>query len=462
MNDQTSPLPYGTPIGSLPRRRDDDAWSDPGPVPDDGQPRQTGEPFEYVPVPEPSSWPGVGSGGSDGSVGYPTSTDSDGSTVLTVQSVTRDRVAALAPGEVLDLLVEHFARYVRPLHVEDLAVLALWTAHTHLGVECYTTPRLMLDSPLPESGKTTTLEHLARLAHAPVQMGSVSTPAMLARLLDAGGEGSRTLLIDEVDRNLSPDRDGVGDLLAILNSGYKRGATRPTTVPVKGGGWEVAELPTFAPVALAGNSPRLPLDTASRTIRVLLVPDRDGVVSPSDWEDIEDDARDLAELLAAWADSVRATFHDDRPEVPAGLSGRNRERWYPLLRVAHAAGGDWPALTLDLITRDLEMLRQEREDDVTTYPPAIRVLQDIANVWPPGEAFVTTKRLCAMLAGNYPDEWGATSPFGKDITPQRLGRMLGRGHRVFSERRDQERGYYLQTLVSTLRRFGITPPGETD
>ncbi|MFB8229689.1 AAA family ATPase [Cellulosimicrobium sp. NPDC055967] len=77
MNDQTSPLPYGTPIGSLPRRRDDDPWSDPGPVPVDGQPRQAGEPLVRVPV--------------------PASTEAAGSSVLTVQSVTRDRVAASAP-----------------------------------------------------------------------------------------------------------------------------------------------------------------------------------------------------------------------------------------------------------------------------------------------------------------------------------------------------------------------------
>ena len=52
--------------------------------------------------------------------------------------------------------------------------------------------------------------------------------AMLTRLLDVS---MRTFLIDEADRSLSPRKKDIGDLLAVLNSGYKRGATRPVSVP---------------------------------------------------------------------------------------------------------------------------------------------------------------------------------------------------------------------------------------
>jgi hypothetical protein len=45
---------------------------------------------------------------------------------------------------------------------------------------------------------------------------------------------------------------------------------------------------TYAPVAMAGNSPRLPDDTRSRAIRIPLLPDLDGTVEESDWEHIED------------------------------------------------------------------------------------------------------------------------------------------------------------------------------
>lgn len=234
------------------------------------------------------------------------------------------------------------ARFISTVHPTDLDLLTLWAVHTHLAAETYSTPRLLLDSPVPGSGKTTTLEHLQRLCLAPVQMASLSSPAMLVRILDSG---LRTILIDEADRSLAPDKDGIGDLLAVLNSGYKRGATRPVLVPSKEGGWHAKEMPTFAPVAMAGNSPTLPDDTRSRSVRVLLMPDSEGVCEESDWEWIEEEALELAGHIAAWADSVRDLVRQHRPVLPEQIKGRARERWAPLKRVAVAAGGAWPALS---------------------------------------------------------------------------------------------------------------------
>ena len=64
-------------------------------------------------------------------------------------------------------------------------------------------------------------------------------------------------------------------------------------VATKGGGWDAADMPTYAPLAMAGSSPQLPDDTQSRSIRVLLMPDLTGTVEDSDWEFISDDARAL-------------------------------------------------------------------------------------------------------------------------------------------------------------------------
>jgi hypothetical protein len=69
---------------------------------------------------------------------------------------------------------------------------------------------------------------LQRLCAAPLQAASLSSAALLARIL---AKQIRTLHIDEADRNLDPKRPGVEDLLAVINAGYKRGATRPVLVP---------------------------------------------------------------------------------------------------------------------------------------------------------------------------------------------------------------------------------------
>lgn len=361
---------------------------------------------------------------------------------------------------VLDRVRAWLARYVCTVQESDLDLLTLWAAHTHLCGELYTTPRLVLDSPVPGAGKTTTLEHLQRLCLRPLQVASLSSPAMLARLLD---KDLRTILVDEADRNLDPKRPGVEDLVAIINAGYKRGATRPVLVPGPKGEWDVREMPTFSPVVLAGNAPHLPDDTRSRTIRVLLLPDLEGRVETSDWEEIEPDAMDLGECLAQWAEEVRDVVRTVRPPLPEGCIGRSKERWHPLRRVAEAAGGRWPEVADDLIRRDLIEAQMDREDGMVTTPPAVTLLRNIAQVWPPDEDFVASKHLIGELIAHDPSTWGESSPYGRALTLQRMGRMLAQGFKVNSTRQgDGPRGYYRQALAPVWRRMGITPPNRTD
>ncbi|MBA2768496.1 MAG: DUF3631 domain-containing protein, partial [Sporichthyaceae bacterium] len=346
-------------------------------------------------------------------------------------------------------------RFICTMHDAALDLLTVWAAHTHLCVETYTSPRLLLDSPVPGAGKTTTLEHFERLCLHPVQMASLSSPALLTRMLDAG---LRTVLIDEADRSLNPDREGVAELLAVLNSGYKRGGTRPVLVPTKDG-WSVSEMPTYAPVVMAGNNPQLPEDTRSRSIRVLLLPDLAGHVEESDWEVIDEQARELGARLATWAEQVRDEVRTTRPPLPAGVVGRARERWSPLKRVAAAAGGRWSDVVDALAVHDMEQTEMDRDDGMIRDRPAVMLLRHLHDLWPTGETFYPTSALTRDLAANYPDEWGHGSPFGKPVTAQRLGRMLATSYAVNSGRldRDGPRGYTRSSLEPVWRRMGVTP-----
>jgi hypothetical protein len=289
-----------------------------------------------------------------------------------------------------------------------------------------------------------------------VQMASLSSPAMLARILDAG---MRTFLIDEADRSLSPNNKNIDDLLAILNSGYKRGGTRPVLVPVKEG-WKTSEMPTFCPVAMAGNSPNLPEDTRSRSLRVLLMPDVDDSIEESDWEWIDQDARDLGMGLAAWADTVRDDVRMTRPNLPDGIKGRARERWAPLKRVADAAGGRWPAVVDQLAREDIAEQELAREEGAVMERPHVVLMQHLTMVWEAGETFVPTETLIDRLVSAHPETWGEFSPFGKRLTAQRLGRMLSNNYKIHSSRPDANgsRGYTAATLSTALRRFGLTLP----
>lgn len=383
-----------------------------------------------------------------------------GSSVSSVPSVQEGAPSVESVADVLNDVKAWFARFVCVMDDLDLDLLTLWTFHTHLAFETYSTPRLQLDSTMPGSGKTTVLEHFSRLCLNPIQAASLSSPALLTRMLN---NGMRTILIDEVDRSLDPKKDGVGDLIAVLNSGYKRGATRPVLVPSKGGDWQVSEMSTFSPVAMAGNAPALPDDTKSRCIRVLLMPDLHGVVESSDWEEIEEDAQRLGERLAGAADRARDYVKDVRPELPKGCIGRIKERWNPIKRVAVAASEEWALVADKLIERDIAEVEMDREDGLTNLPPAVVLLKDIHEVWTDGEAFMASALIVQKLIAHNPLMWGMNSAYGKALTFQRLGRMLVQAFKIHSTRQgDSKRGYFRHQFDVAFRRMNIHPLPQTD
>lgn len=362
-------------------------------------------------------------------------------------------------GTVLEAVKTHLARYLMPAAEHDLDVLALWAVHTHLCQETYTTPRLLISSPMPGSGKTTVLEHLERLAPHATPMSSVSSSALIPRLI-AGRKDPTVLLIDEAEKALSPNKMGIEDVLGVLNSGYKVGGSRPVLIPSKEDGWVAQSLPTFAPVAMAGNSPDLPEDTMQRTITVLMFPANDGEVEETDWELLDMTARDLGLTIAEWADSIRVDVRATRPEVPKGCVGRIKERWLPLKRVAVFAGGDWPARVDRMILNDLEQMQQDKEEGLTTMRPHEHLAIDIHDVFASmDDDFLPTKDgLLPILIARHPERWGAASSFGKDLTAQRLGRMLSKSYSIRSERLTdgtQARGYFRSQFVKAWRAVGV-------
>jgi hypothetical protein len=358
---------------------------------------------------------------------------------------------------LLDQLVGWFNRFIRFTDPDDVNILALWTVHTHMAHALYTSPRLMIDSIMPGSGKTTVLDHLQRVCQNPVHAAVLTSSAQLTRMLDAA---LRTILLDEVDRSLNGDRPGVADLIAVLNAGYKVGATRPVLVQTANGNWESKEMPTFAPVAMAGNSPRLPSDTVSRSIRILLMPDLDGTVEDSDWELIEDDAKNLQETIASWAQTVQGQVKGMVVELPKGCIGRSMEKWRPLKRIAVVAGGGWPEITDRLIKQSLAEDLAEHEAGLTTLPVGMVMLTDLHTVWPDGETFVATRTLVSKLTLHNPEYWGQNSGFGKALTDTRFGQIVMRASKMTSVRVGGRgpRGFLRSQLEPVWRRLKIDHP----
>jgi Protein of unknown function (DUF3631) len=217
-------------------------------------------------------------------------------------------------------------------------------------------------------------------------------------------------------------------------------------------------MPTFAPVVLSGNSPHLPDDTRSRCIRILLMPDINGVAEDSDWEEIEPEAKALHHNIVVFADSVREVVEALKVTLPPDCTGRAREKWRPLKRIAQVAGGEWPSICDRLIARGLAEDEADRMDGLQLMPPAVLVMHDLRKVWgDTSEAFLGTRELVNRLVYLNPEQWSQFSVYGKRLTETRLGRMITQVAKVHSTRLEHNgvRGYLRADLALAWKRLGI-------
>lgn len=359
-----------------------------------------------------------------------------------------------------DALRDWLSTYISTMHEEDLDILTLWTLHTHFMPVLYTTGRLLLDSPVPESGKTTVLDHMSHLALDPLQTSSVSSGALIPRLLN---ERLRTILIDEADRALNPDNPNNNEIISSVNSGYRRGGSRTVLVPAADGQWKGEEMSTFGAVAMAGNNPDLADDTRSRTIRVLLLPDKEGRVEDSEWEFIEAPAKDLHENIAQWAEANMDRIVNIRPEMPGGVRGRFKECWAPLVRVAALCSPEWQARAMHLAERALALRQAEINSGLISDPPRILMLRAMYDNWPEGQEQWKTDDIIPMLAAENPALWEEDLIKGrKRVTAQAvgytLGKVFGLHTRQGTTRGDRTYSYHRTDFDPVFARMGIAPP----
>jgi hypothetical protein len=153
-----------------------------------------------------------------------------------------------------------------------------------------------------------------------------------------------SLLFDEIDAVFNP-RAGANneDLRALLNAGYKRGATIPRCVG-DAAKMAVQRYRVYAPVALAGLAGHLPATILTRAVVIHMRKRPQGTKVRSFRErDAEAEAQPLSADLGEWS---RANLHilaNARPQMPEGVDDRPAEVWEALLAIADVAGGHWPA-----------------------------------------------------------------------------------------------------------------------
>ncbi len=325
-------------------------------------------------------------------------------------------VTARDGGAVLDDVAAFVARFSVFPSAHCAPTLALWCAHTHAVDQFYVTPRLVLDSAEPGSGKTRVLEVAQYLVRAP-EMTISATPAALFRLVSLG---PITILFDEVDAIFNPKNGGNHeDLRGLLNAGYKRSATIARCVGDTKN-MKVERFPVYAPAALAGIAGAMPATITTRAITIHMRRRRpDEPVEPFRERQVAHQAQPLRDELTAWIETTATQLGDAQPSMPHGVTDRPAEIWEPLLAIADTAGGHWPH-TARAACRHFVL-----DTGAHTTSLGVRLLADLKEIFTrAGTGRLRTTDILTALCDLDEAPWGDLD--GKPLDARRLAKELDR------------------------------------
>jgi hypothetical protein len=125
----------------------------------------------------------------------------------------------------------------------------------------------------------------------------------------------------------------------------------------------------------------------------------------------------LHERLEKFANAVRVAVSDAWPELPAGIEDRDADIWEPILAIADAAGGAWPATAR---AAAVQIVTDAQKKPATL---GIRLLADIREVMASAERMSSNDLLDALHAMETAP-WGNIK--GEPIDSRFLARTLSK------------------------------------
>lgn len=357
-------------------------------------------------------------------------------------------------GDVLDEVRDLFAEYLS-LASGAADVMALWVAHTYVFDRFDHTGYLAIVSPQKRSGKTTALTVLGAVAARPLPAGNVS-PAAVYRVIQ---EHQPTLLVDELDRVPADS-----DLWSVLNTGHTRGTP---VIRTAGEAFEIRAFATFGPkvlVYIRKSRTSVPDTIEDRCIRIMIQRQAAAERRPKVRSRVlEEQAGPIRSRLARWA---RDLGEDLVPvEAPAVLDDRAADSWEPLLALAGAAGGEWPARAADLAVR----FSVGRPDEETDGDISALLLADLSELIESGRVDlsigVSAEEVVRELA-TLPDRpWSTFGRSAKPITTTTLARLLkayGLESKQTGPKTARVKRYPTEEVREVIARYVGNKPGGRD
>lgn len=317
---------------------------------------------------------------------------------------------------------------------------ALWVLHTHLMPNWDITPRIAFLSPEPGSGKSRALEVTGYLVTNPVHAVNAS-PAYMFRKV--GFEQDVTILFDEIDAIFGPKARENEELRGLLNAGFQRGAVVGRCV-VRNKEVVVEEFPAYCAVALAGLG-SLPDTIRTRSIIIRMRRRHAGEKVEHFRRRIHGPEGDrIRAMISDWAETFQVTAW---PDLPEGINDRDADIWEPLIAIADAIGGEWPARAREAA---LALVAAGKKTEPSL---GIRLHSDLRTIFGSAPA-LSTKMILAEL--NQMDEapWGDMR--GKPLDSRGLANLLkeyGVTSKTVRIGNATPKGYSRADLVDVWRRY---------
>jgi hypothetical protein len=206
-----------------------------------------------------------------------------------------------------------------------------------------------------------------------------------------------TLLLDEVEAfNSKTKSESTQTILAILNAGYRKGATIPRCDGQK---HEVKQFPVYGPKAFAAIG-RLPDTLADRSIVITMQRRTKGqgvdrflaARAKAEVKPIHDAVTMFA---SSYEDTVRQTYERLLDADLEFLGDRDAGLWIPLFAICSVCAHD----ELAQLKKCAEALSGAKAGDDADDSLSLKLLADIKAVWPEGEEKLDTASLLKKTQG---------------------------------------------------------------
>ena len=375
--------------------------------------------------------------------------------------MTNDTIPPVDGAALADRIEEFVRRYVVFPHEHAFTAVTLWILHTWALESFEVSPRLAFISVERGSGKTRALEILSHLTREAAIFSSMSPSFLFRRIAQ---EPIPTVMFDEADNYFSARlTDSAMEIVAIMNSGYKRGGNVGRTVVGSGrGDMSAMTFPSFAPLAL-GSILNLPDTLQSRSIVVLMKRRRkQDTLVPYRERYIREEALGLREECERWAnESGDALEAIGFPSLPPGIEDRAAELWETPVAIADVLGGAWPARARAAAVAFVA------EADDRPLSKGERLLVDVHTVFGDREGMASTE----LLRGLHELETGTWSEHGRNRVPldgKALARMLSAydiltGQTIRVNGGEPVKGYRRAYFLDAWERYTphlLTTPGD--